>query len=166
MATTKNLQTLTINRLSLAKYRALAAANSINPEQLYELSNKDELLTKTEVLAAINSAVKDGTAGVLRSVKWEDIQNKPDMGNYATIAKVEQLVNALINQAPGMLDTFKEIADALGNDPNLATTLLTKINAKADKAATEAALNGKADKVNTEQALATKTSVTLKEWGE
>lgn len=166
MVTTKNLQTLTINRLSLEKYRALAAADSINPEQLYELSNKGELLTKTEILAAINNAVKDGASGVLQSVKWSDVQGKPDMENYATVAKVEALVNALIDQAPGTLDTFKEIADALGNDPNLAATLITKINAKADRSVTEAALNKKANQLNVDQALAKKTSVTLKAWGE
>lgn len=36
-------------------------------------------------------------------------------------------IASLVNSAPAVLDTLKEIADALGNDPNLATTLSGQI---------------------------------------
>ena len=36
----------------------------------------------------------------------------------------------MINGAPGVLDTLKEIADALGNDPNLSATLTNEIASK------------------------------------
>lgn len=166
MATTKNLETLTVNRLSLAKYRELAAQNSINPEQVYQLSDADKLMTRSEISTAITAAVEKSSQGVLRTVEWSDVKNRPDMTTYATVAKVEQLINALIDQAPGTLDTFKEIADALGNDPNLATTLITKINAKVDSTTFQSAINGKADKTATEQAIAGKTAVVLKQWEE
>lgn len=38
----------------------------------------------------------------------------------------------LINGVPGILDTFKEIADALGNDPNFAATMMTELSNKAN----------------------------------
>lgn len=48
----------------------------------------------------------------------------------ATTAFVQAAVAALVASAPGALDTLKELADALGNDPNFATTM---INALAGK---------------------------------
>jgi len=41
---------------------------------------------------------------------------------------VSQEINDLIGGAPGTLDTLKEIAEALGNDPNFATTITNMIN--------------------------------------
>jgi len=46
---------------------------------------------------------------------------------------IANAVAALINSAPATLDTFAEIATALGNDPNLATTLTTLIGQKLAK---------------------------------
>lgn len=84
------------------------------------------------------------------------------MTNYATINKVEELVNALIDGAPETLDTIKEIANALNNDPNLGKTLLNKIATKVDKIVYEQEMSGKADK----QALDEKASIQLKIWEE
>lgn len=52
----------------------------------------------------------------------------PDLTNYATKSYVSQEINDLIGGAPGTLDTLKEIAEALGNDPNFATTITNMIN--------------------------------------
>jgi len=43
--------------------------------------------------------------------------------------QTEEEVNAAIGSAPEVLDTLKEIADALGNDPNFATTITRKLAA-------------------------------------
>ncbi len=40
---------------------------------------------------------------------------------------------ALAGSAPETLDTLKELADALGNDPNFATTVLNKLAEKLAK---------------------------------
>ncbi|NQE88113.1 hypothetical protein HPY32_14080 [Nocardia terpenica] len=45
---------------------------------------------------------------------------------------------ALVGQAPTTLDTLNELAKALGNDPNFATTVAAQIGAKADRAHTHA----------------------------
>ena len=39
----------------------------------------------------------------------------------------------MVNSAPGTLDTLKELSDALGGDPNFATTMATQIGGKQDK---------------------------------
>ncbi|NDB63971.1 MAG: hypothetical protein EB170_08970, partial [Nitrosopumilaceae archaeon] len=51
--------------------------------------------------------------------------------HVATTAYVKAVVGDLIDSAPTTLDTLKEIADALGNDPNLSGTLTTAIGLKA-----------------------------------
>ena len=60
----------------------------------------------------------------------------PDLTNYATKSYVTQQINDLIGGAPGTLDTLKEIAEALGNNPNFATTvteMINKIGLRVDK---------------------------------
>lgn len=52
----------------------------------------------------------------------------PDLSGYATKSYVSQEINDLIGGAPGTLDTLKEIAEALGNNPNFATTITNMIN--------------------------------------
>lgn len=51
--------------------------------------------------------------------------------NLATTAFVKAVINALIAAAPGTLDTLNELAAALGNDPNFATTMANSLAAKA-----------------------------------
>lgn len=52
---------------------------------------------------------------------------------YQTKEEVNQAIQNLINGSPAALDTLKELADALGNDPNFATTITNLIATKADK---------------------------------
>lgn len=56
--------------------------------------------------------------------------------NSKTIANTEfvhGVVSNLVNGAPTALDTLQELASALGNDPNFATTILNKIGEKESK---------------------------------
>ena len=57
--------------------------------------------------------------------------------NVATTAFVQSTVankvSKLVNSAPETLDTLNELANALGNDPNFATTVSTQIGQKANK---------------------------------
>ena len=50
----------------------------------------------------------------------------------ATESYVNQAVTNLVDDAPAMLDTLKELALSLNNDSNLAATLITEINKKAN----------------------------------
>lgn len=49
----------------------------------------------------------------------------------ATTAFVHAVVNALIDTAPGALDTLNELAEALNNDPDFATTITNALATKA-----------------------------------
>ena len=59
----------------------------------------------------------------------------PEVNNnqIATTQFVHQIISALIGDAPDALNTLKELADALGDDPNFATTMTTLINSKLAK---------------------------------
>jgi microcystin-dependent protein len=48
----------------------------------------------------------------------------------ATTAFVKNAIDALINGAPGALDTINELATALGNDPNFVTTITNQLAGK------------------------------------
>lgn len=62
--------------------------------------------------------------------KVSELQND---AAYQTAAQVAAKVTALVNAAPETLDTLKELADALGNDPNFSATLAGQIGSKVDK---------------------------------
>ena len=46
---------------------------------------------------------------------------------------VAQALAGLVNSAPETLNTLEELAKALGNDPNFATTIMTLLGGKVDK---------------------------------
>lgn len=77
------------------------------------------------------------------TTNYNELENKPfiptkvselqnDSG-YATSQQVQQQITNLINAAPQTLDTLKELADALGNDPNFSVTITNQLSNKADK---------------------------------
>ena len=81
----------------------------------------------------------------------------------ATTAFVRNEVASIIDSAPSTLDTLNELAAALGDDPNFATTIVTSIATKADASHThtianvtnlQTSLNAKSDKI---QPIAAKT---------
>ena len=53
-----------------------------------------------------------------------------DLSGYATETYVGQQIDALIDSSPGTLDTLNELAAALGDDPNFATTITASIATK------------------------------------
>ena len=70
-----------------------------------------------------------------------DYANTINLTPYATQVYVTTQIANLVNSAPTTLDTLKELADALGDDPNFATTITASIgtvsthsNAAFDKA--------------------------------
>ena len=79
--------------------------------------------------------------GANRITKVSELEN--DSG-FATEADVNDALEKLIGAAPEALDTLKELAEALGNDPDFAGTITRKITAlteqlNAEKASREAA---------------------------
>ena len=81
----------------------------------------------------------------------------------ASTSFVQTAIAALVASAPGTLDTLKELAAALGNDPNFATTITNLIAEKLDNtanavSATKAVQDGYGN--NIVSTYATKTEMT------
>lgn len=58
----------------------------------------------------------------------------PDVTSFATQSYVSNAISSLVNSAPSTLDTLKELATALNNDANYATTITTALGTKAPSA--------------------------------
>lgn len=86
-----------------------------------------DLMVKT---SAENVVVDD--AGKTLATELSEIIT--DVAGKATSADIDNRINALIGAAPTALDTLKEIADALNNDPDFAATMTTQLSGKVDKA--------------------------------
>ncbi|MCA8198883.1 gp53-like domain-containing protein [Burkholderia vietnamiensis] len=50
---------------------------------------------------------------------------------YALLTQMKAAIDAVVDAAPGALDTLKKLATALGNDPNFATTMTSALALKA-----------------------------------
>lgn len=91
-----------------------------------------------------STIISVGTGDMLKSVydtnnngNVDTADNSLQLGgipaaNYSTSAQVTAQINALINSAPGVLDTLSELATALGNDPNFASTITAALAQKLD----------------------------------
>lgn len=62
-----------------------------------------------------------------------DAEDNNIKDTYSTKEYVTQKISELVNSAPGTLDTLKELAAALNNDSNFATTIITQLETKVDK---------------------------------
>lgn len=60
------------------------------------------------------------------------VVNPEDLEGYATEEYVDRAISNVINSAPAALDTLNELATALGNDANFATTVTNALANKAD----------------------------------
>lgn len=70
------------------------------------------------------------------SGSYNDLTDKPNIPSVAGLATesyVNTKVAGIVDSAPETLDTLKELSEALGNDPNFATTVANQIGTKADK---------------------------------
>lgn len=88
--------------------------------------------------------VNTATGNMLKSVydttdngKIDTAENAEKLGgviaaNYALKTYVDSAIASLVNSAPGALDTLTELANALGNDANFATTMTTNLATKLD----------------------------------
>ena len=113
----------------------------------------DNQITVTSDLAMMNSKkLKAGGIGKNTSNKIIIADNVETQGtltitgqttitigttsNVYSKAEVDQTFAKLIDSAPAALNTFKELASALGNDANYAATVQTQPSNTADKATT------------------------------
>lgn len=67
--------------------------------------------------------------------------------NAVTQQDVDAAISAVVNASPAALDTLKELADALGNDPNFATTIATQLGNKLDASAITIMTNADIDAI-------------------
>jgi hypothetical protein len=64
-----------------------------------------------------------------------------DLSAYDTSSEVTDKINAIVDAAPGTLDTLNELAAALGNDENFATTVATSIGQKKTEVVSSIGVN-------------------------
>lgn len=88
---------------------------------------------------SLNKNMADGfntiNGGINNEIRPE-IDKKADSSDVYTKAETDERIQSIIGSAPEALDTLKEIAEALDNNPNFASTItneLTKVNSEVDK---------------------------------
>jgi len=77
-------------------------------------------VTDTELNSAKLNAIESGATA------------DQDLSSYATLAYVGTAVSNLVDSSPATMNTLNELAAALGDDPNFATTIAGNIGGKVD----------------------------------
>ncbi len=124
----------------LAKSKYTAQDASTTQKGLVQLSS--ETNSDSETMAATPKAVKSvkdlaDTKAPIESPSLTGTPTAPTAAQgtnstqIANTAFVKSAITALINGAPGTLDTLKEIAAAINNDPNFSTTINNALALKA-----------------------------------
>lgn len=90
----------------------------------HTISNVTNLATQLAAKAPLASPVLTGTPQAPTATTGTNTDQ------IASTAFVQAAIALLINAAPGLLDTLDEIAQALGDDPNFATTITTALSGK------------------------------------
>ncbi|ECO3894863.1 phage tail protein, partial [Salmonella enterica subsp. enterica] len=125
---------------------------SLTKKGIVQLSSATD--SDSEVLAATPKAVKAvmseaQTKAPLDSPAFTGTPTTPTPPDdakglqTANAEFVRKLIAALVGSVPESLDTLQELADALGNDPNFATTIVNKLAGKQPLDETLTALSGK-----------------------
>ncbi|UTU07802.1 hypothetical protein CcrC1_gp117 [Caulobacter phage C1] len=104
-----------------AEIKALRTLVNGNAADLSALTTTD----KSSLVAALNE-LRTYTASVIDDTATSAATAKTWSASKIT-GQINAAVSALVNGSPGALDTLKELADALGNDPNFAATLTTAL---------------------------------------
>jgi len=103
-----------------------------------QISNIDysSYATQTDLTNGLATKVNTSSiATVALTGNYNDLLNKPtipSLSGYATETYVDNAVSNLIDSAPGTLDTLNELAAALGDDANFASTITNSLATKAD----------------------------------
>ena len=118
------------SKIKLLQGQSIRGTNSLGQEvDLVKIGSQD----KIEVL---------GQEVALKSALDQESSDRQS-GDAATLASAQsyadQKVADLVNSAPEVLDTLKELSDALGGDANFATTIAGQIGAVDDKVDAEIA---------------------------
>ena len=127
-----------------------------NADTLINNALAQEVSDRTTAIQGLESKKVDKVDGKVLSsndftdlllVKLNGIQEKANYitkvsellndSEFQTAEQVEAAIQKIIGSAPEVLDTLKEIADALGNDPNFATTMTQKLTELTAKIETE-----------------------------
>lgn len=106
-----------------AEARKAADELLVKKEEGKELSSNDftdELKTKLEGIEEFANRITN-------------VSQLVNDSKFQTEEEVKAAIESIIGSAPDVLDTLKEIADALGNDPNFATTITKKLAALAEQ---------------------------------
>lgn len=119
----------------------LSIAHKVDKKEGYGLSQEDFTTELKDKLNSLSGEIPTKVSQLENDLKFQ------------TKEEVEKYISDLIDGADGALDTLKELADALGNDPNFATNLTNKLieirdaltaevnRAKAAEAALQEGLN-------------------------
>jgi hypothetical protein len=101
------------------------------PTNLSEFSNDVGFATETYVNNLVAISTFSGNYNDLTNTPTNLSEFSNDVG-FATETYVDLAVANLVNSAPETLDTLNELAAALGDDPNFATTITNELGNKAN----------------------------------
>jgi len=168
-STNTALRTLINDRLQVANASATYQTKAIERAALANtnayIATKLNTTTFNSALANTNSFIKNQLANTNSYISTRATWSALTSTNTAIRSYVDTKVAAVVNSAPGALDTLYELANALNNDASFAVTVTNLIGTKMSVANTKAYLANtnafiKSQLANTNAYIATRASWT------
>ena len=105
-------------------------------EDYYEYLDSNGVTTLYKLIKDDTVALIDSYSVTVNGITTTLDTHINDSDIHTPISVIEGMIDTrisgLVNSAPETLDTLKELSDALGNDPNFATTVANQIGNKAN----------------------------------
>ena len=104
--------------------------------------NKDNANALFVVGNGESSSERNNALEVLKDGRVKNYSTPTEDTDLTSKKYVDNAISNIVNSAPEALNTLKELATALGNDPNFATTILNKISLLPNKEYVDSAVEG------------------------
>lgn len=111
---------------------AAALASKMNADKKFSLVDLVDVLGASDAAAGylLQKTVNGFGFTSVAAALGNHRHTTADIDGLVTL--IQQYISALVDSSPATLDTLKELAAALGNDPNFATTMTTALGKKVN----------------------------------
>lgn len=124
---TTDTYTITLSDGSTSSFTVYNGKDGVNIEV------DDENNVPLDVFLELQDRINDMQVQIGNTAVADQIQTAIENSGHITEDYVDEKIALLIDSAPETLNTLNELSEALGDDPNFATSIINQLGSKVDK---------------------------------
>lgn len=124
---TTDTYTITLSDGSTSSFTVYNGKDGVNIEV------DDENNVPLDVFLELQDRINDMQIQIGNTAVADQIQTAIENSGHITEDYVDEKIALLVDSAPETLNTLNELSEALGDDPNFATSIINQLGSKVDK---------------------------------